>query len=150
MKFDNTVYTFLKELCSFHYKISRVDLIWDLIFPDSKGKWNHVTITKYMQTFYINHMNGHSCSLEVVPKEKVSVMKSFSVSSYEDSSENPARVWGHLIQSAFTWLNTVKKDWIKANRLVQEQYPLHYRLGIFSINISSLTGLKTSLHNKHV
>ncbi len=58
MKFENTVYTFLKELGQFDYKMSYADLIWDLIFPDSKAKWNHVRVTKYRRTFFISHIDG--------------------------------------------------------------------------------------------
>lgn len=84
MKFEDTVYAFLKELGHFDYDVSGVDLVWDLIFPDSKGKWKHVYVTKYRKTSYISHIDGNSCSLEVVPKKSVQAMVSFGFSSYED------------------------------------------------------------------
>ena len=130
MKFEDSVYAFLKELRHFDYDVSGVDLVWDLIFPDSKGKWNHVYVTKYRQTSYISHIDGNSCSLEVEPKKSVQAMVSFGFSSYEDGCDDPASVWEPMIASARAWLKTVRKDWIKAHMRVQEQYPLNRRFGI--------------------
>ncbi len=130
MKFEDTVYALLKELGHFDYDVSGVDLVWGMIFPDIKGNWNHVNVTKYKQAFYISHIDGHSCSLEVVPKKSVQAMASFSFSSFEDGSDDPARAWGPMIASARRWLKTVKKDWIRANKRVRELYPLNRRCGI--------------------
>jgi hypothetical protein len=130
MKFEDAVHAFLKELDHFDYDLSCVDLVWDLIFPDSKGKWYHVHVTKNRHTFYISHIDGNSCTLEAVPKKSVQVMGSLGFSSYEDGSDDPTGMWGPMIASARSWLKTVKKNWIKANKRIQELYPLNRRFGI--------------------
>ncbi len=130
MKFEDTVYAFLKELGHFDCHLSCADFIWEPIFPDGKDRWNHVHVTKYKQTFYISHIDGNNCGLEVVLNKSVQAMDSFGFSSYADGSDDLASVWGPLIASARTWLKTIRKDWIRTNRRVQEQYPLNRRFGI--------------------
>ena len=97
MKFEDTVYAFLKELSHFDYHLSCADFIWEPIFPDGNGRWNHVHVTKYKRIFYINHIDGNNCGLEVVPKKSVKAMDSFGFSSHEDGKDNLAGVWGPLI-----------------------------------------------------
>ncbi len=130
MKFEEKIYNFLKELDRIDHEISYTDLIWKLIFPDNKGKWNRVDIVKYIETYYISHIDGNSCSLEATPKKSVKAGESFGFSSYEDGREDPARVWGPMIESAVKWLNTIKKDWIKANNQIRKLYPINRRYGI--------------------
>ena len=130
MKFEDNVYTFLKELNDFAYSLSCADHVWNLIFPDHNDKWNHLHINKYRQTFYILHVDGKLGSLEVEPKKGVKAMESFGFSSYTLDSENLSRTWEPLITSARKWLKIVRKDWIKANKQVLEKYPLNRRHGI--------------------
>ncbi|MGA1842055.1 MAG: hypothetical protein ACMUIU_15660 [bacterium] len=130
MKFEDAVHTFLKELVHFDYDLSCTDLVWNLIFPDDKGKWYHMHITKYGHTFFISHIDGNSCSLEVVPKKSVQVMRSLGFSSYENGRVDPIDIWGSIIASACRWLKSVKQNWIKANKLTQELYPHNRRFGI--------------------
>ncbi len=130
MKFEDEVYAFLKELDRFDYDLSCADLVWDLIFPDNKGRWYHVHVIKYRHTFYISHIDGNSCALEAVPKKSVQVMVSSGISSYEYGSDDPTVIWGLIIASAHSWLKSVKKNWIKANKRIQELYPLNRRFGI--------------------
>ncbi len=35
--------------------------------PDGGGRWNHVRVTKYLQTYYVSHIDGKSVGLEAVP-----------------------------------------------------------------------------------
>lgn len=129
MKFEDTINIFLKSLRGFNYDISGLDLNWDLIFPDDKDHWNHIRIIKYEKTHYVHHIDGKTCSLEVGQGKSVQAMKSFGISSYEDGSDDPALVWGPMLESALAWLKLVKRDWIKANRHIQDHYPLNRRFG---------------------
>ncbi|MGA2261231.1 MAG: hypothetical protein ABSH28_07340 [Acidobacteriota bacterium] len=129
MKFDNALVAFLKELGRFEYHLSGSDFVWNLLFPDGVGRWNHVAVIKYRQTFYINHIDGKSVGLEVVPGKCVQAMASFGFSHSEEGRGDLPRVWGPLVASARAWLRMVKKDWIRAGRRVQ-QYPLNRRFGI--------------------
>ena len=40
--------------------------------------------------------------------------------------------WAHIIVSARKWLKFVGKNWIKANKQIQKEYPLDYRYGTVS------------------
>ena len=95
MEFEKTVYAFIKDLENFGYDLSCIDRIWNLIFPDGRGRWGHVHVTRYKETFYISHIDGNSCSLEVLPKKSVKVMDSFSLSGWEDGRDvtSPAAPW---------------------------------------------------------
>lgn len=130
MKFEDNVYTFLQEVGSFDHDISCHDLIWDLIFPDSTDRWNHIRITNYRQTYYVWQIDSRKCGLEVLPKKGVQVMASSEFSFYEAIPEDLASIWGPVIASACTWLKIIRKDWIKANKRVQQQYPLNRRYGM--------------------
>jgi len=41
-----------------------------------------------------------------------------------------ATVWEPLIESARKWLKAARKDWIKANKRIQVDYPLRHRYGV--------------------
>jgi len=41
-----------------------------------------------------------------------------------------AEAWERLISNARRWLTVVRRDWLKANRRVQTEYPLRFRYGI--------------------
>lgn len=109
MKFEESIYTFLKALKNYDYEISVLDQIWELIFPDNKSRWNHLRVTKYKKVYYLFHIDGKSCSLEVIPGKSINVMNSFGFSSYEDGSDYPERVWGPMIKTAITWLKKSAK-----------------------------------------
>lgn len=132
LNFEKIVYTFIKELDNFEYDLSVTDLVWNLIFPDKENKWNNVRVIKYRDTFYIYHIDGNSCGLEVVLKEFVKPMESFGFSSREEGYYDPASVWEPLIKTMNLWLKKVEKNWIKANKQVQELYPLTRRFGLVS------------------
>jgi len=109
MTFENTIYTFLNHLNHFDYDISYSDYIWTLIFPDSKGKWRHVVVTKYQEKYFMTHVESNICSLEVVPKKSVQVMNSSGFSHYQDHYYAPELAWGEIVKSANHWLKIVKK-----------------------------------------
>ena len=91
MIFVDTVYDFLRDLKQFDYDISNIDHLWDIIFPDSEGTWNHIHVTLYRKEFYFPHVDGRHCSLEVKPRRWVKVMDSFGSSAFEDGFDNPTR-----------------------------------------------------------
>ena len=101
-----------------------------MIFPDSQEKWHHVCVVKYKEEFFISHVDGDNCGLEVLPNKRVKAMDSFGVSYKDDGRDDPQRVWSQLILAIRKWMKTVVKDWIKANKHVLTQYPLHCRYGI--------------------
>lgn len=130
MHFESNVYALIKELKKFDYKTSSIDHIWDVIFPDKKDKWHHVRITQYHDVYYIFLIDDDSCSLEVSAKKEIKAMESFGSSSRNNGSHDTAAAWGDLIIAANTWLKTVKKDWIKANKQAHTLYPINRRCGI--------------------
>lgn len=120
MKFENNVNNFIQELEQFEYKLDYVDHIWHIIFPDKKGKWHHLRAIKYNKVYYIDVFADDLSTLEVASNKNV------KVDTYDNRSNVP---WDNLITSARSWFKLARKDWIKANRLVQKNYPLNRRLG---------------------
>lgn len=118
-----TLQTFLNELKGFIPVLSSMDLVWELLFPDAKKQWHHLQVRKYKDTFYITDINGRCESIEVGELEGTQPETSSHCSHRNNSG------WKDLIQSALNWFKLVRKDWIKANRQIQEEYPLRYRYG---------------------
>ncbi len=130
MELTTSTFGLVKELDAFSYELSVLDHVWNVLFPD-QGKWHHLHVNKYRRTFYITHINGDGGALEVEPKKGVRAMDSMGASFYSLENHGPlAAVWKQLIASALKWLKVVRKDWIKANKRIQAEYPLHYRYGI--------------------
>lgn len=143
MKFKRMVYNFLTELHKFDHEMSCLDLVWNIIFPDSKGKWLEVNVIKYKETYYISCIDGETCSLEVVLNKSVNVTDSIGRSPVIMERDDLDRIWGPLIIAAMNWFKVVQKDWIKAHRRVVAEYPLKNRYGIVpsSIITASLTDI---------
>lgn len=131
MNFEDNVYTLIKELDLFDYKIESIDHIWHIIFPNKKGKWNHLRVTKYNGVYYIDLFDDELSTLEVTPNKGIEVGQAFGGMSPfgHHHNDEPDAIWGDLIIAVLDWLKVVKKDWIKANKLVQENYPLNCRQG---------------------
>ncbi len=77
MKFEDNVFTFLKELSDFTYDLDYLDHKWNIIFQELNGAWNHLHVTKYKGTFYIIHIDGGLGSLEVMPEKSVKGTRGF-------------------------------------------------------------------------
>ena len=108
-----------------------VDRVWDILFPVKEKQWHHLHVNKYKQTFYITHINGDGGTIEVELKKDVQILDSIGTRS--SSIENHGQltvIWATLIKSAHKWLKTATKDWIKTNKRIQVEYPLHQRYGI--------------------
>ena len=131
MKLTASTFAFVKELGDFSYELSALDRVWNILFPDKGEKWYHLHVNKYKHTFYITHVNGDGGGLEVEPEKAVRAMDSLGASSYPgDNHGQLTTAWEPLITSARKWLMVVRKDWIKANKRIQVEYPLRYRYGV--------------------
>ena len=142
--FEKNVYGLIAELKQFDYTIESIDHIWDVIFPHKTTRtavYHHIRMTQYKDTFYIGHIDGELCCLEIQVNTSVQAAPSFGSSHRE---EDPAKGWDALISSARNWLKIVKKDWIKANKQVWQSYPLNRRYGIVCNSL-----VRTSLSSMH-
>ena len=131
-KLSKYMIIFLKELQKFDYDLSVNDPVWKVLFKDLYSKWRCIHVVLYQESFYITDIEGESGVLEVKSSESINMIVSRFQSHpkpvYED--EYMLGVWENLISSAHKWLRYVKKDWIRANKQVQNEYPLNYRYGI--------------------
>ncbi len=130
MELTASTFDLVKELGDFSYELSALDRVWNILFPGKGKNWNHLHVNKYKRTFYITHVDGGG-GLEVEPKKGIRAMDSMGASSYSvDKHGQLATVWEPLIASARKWLKVARKDWIKANKRIQVEYPLRYRYGV--------------------
>ena len=132
MDFETLIYAFVRELRDFDYALSCTDHVWNVLFPDEKGRWNHLNINKYKRTFYIAHINGDYEVLEVEPGKAVRVgdIMGSSHALWKQTPEYLDETWRPLIVAARRWLRITRTDWIRAGKRVQAEYPLDYRCGI--------------------
>jgi hypothetical protein len=131
MKLTTLIFDFLKELKEFSCTLSGMDRVWNILFPQQGKEWHHLNVTRYKHTFYITHISGNGGSLEVEPEKGIYAIEPLSTSSYPVENHNPMVVlWEPLIVSAHNWLKVVRRDWTKANIIIQIEYPLRYRYGI--------------------
>ena len=116
---EEYAYQFIKELKKFDYEISGPDFIWKVLFKDQKEKWRYIHITKYQNTYYINHIDGELGTLEVDTGKSVKIIHPdpFSESRPFYPDEPLIKEWMDMITFAGKWLKFVEKDWIKANLL---------------------------------
>jgi hypothetical protein len=101
-----------RELCQ---RVESADHIWRLIFPDANGKWYKIYVVNYHETYYITHIDGNSCPIELNPEGKIKESETFGSSSFDAGRGEPERVWNGIIVSARTWMGLAAKDWIRAN-----------------------------------
>ena len=64
---EQQTYQFLKALGKFDYALSSLDRVWKVLFKGPGQQWNYLYISKYHKTYFINHVNGESGTLEVEP-----------------------------------------------------------------------------------
>lgn len=130
MNFETNTYALIKELKDFQYELRSIDHVWDFIFPDKKEKFYHIIVNKYHETYYLSHVDGDLCGLEIIPGKEVKAAETFSSSPWRNHhQEDLSKIWGDLITYARKWLVIVKKDWIKANKKIVTTYPLNRRQG---------------------
>ena len=86
---------------------------------------------QYQDVFYISQIDGNLCTLEVRIKKGIQAAQT-DFCRHCDSSYDLPRGWNDIISSARLWLNTVRKDWVKANKQIHTAYPMNRRYGIVS------------------
>jgi len=126
-----SIFDFVKELEEFCHELSVLDHVWNVLFPDQGKNWHHLNVNKYKHIFYITHVSGVGGGLEVEPKKGVRAMDYLRASSYSIGNHGQlAAAWEPLIVSARKWLKGARKDWIKASKRIQVEYPLRNRYGV--------------------
>lgn len=144
MSLTISTYNLLQELDDFSYSMSSSDRVWNILCPSGSSDWSHLRVSKYRETYYLSHINGNSGTLEFEPDQEVRVLSGAEYASCRGlKGYKTAAAWELLLSSAAGWLKIVRKDWIKANRRVREEYPLNDRYGIVSHAIirASLPGM---------
>ena len=135
MTFQDCIDAFLQELSHFDYGLSSIDHIWNILFPYARDKWTHIHINRYRQVYFISQFtesNRDDRGLEVEPGKSVKPLDTMRTSSSRNLDDDSvlAAYWKPLIIAAHKWLRAVSRDWIKANKKVQLEYPLNRRYGI--------------------
>ena len=131
MELTALIFDFVKELEEFSHELSVLDHVWNVLFPDQGKKWHDLNVNKYKHTFYITHVSGDAGGLEVEPKKGARATDYLRASSYSIENHGQlAAAWEPLIVSARKWLKITRKDWIKANKRIQVEYPLRNRYGV--------------------
>ena len=143
MTFQNSIDSFLQELSHFEYGLSSINHVWNIFFPCAavrpgsyaKDKWTHIHINNYRQVYFISQYDERDTAetgLEVEPGKSVKPLDTMGTSASWNLEEDSllAAKWKPLIAAARKWLGTVRRDWIKANKKVQLEYPLNRRYGI--------------------
>lgn len=131
MSLTISTYNLLQELDDFSYSMSSSDRVWNILCPSGSNHWHHLRVSRYRETFYLSHINGNSGTLEIEPGQEVRVLSAAEYASCRGLNRGrTAAAWELLLTSASAWLKVVRKDWIKANRRVREEYPLSDRYGI--------------------
>ena len=128
MELTESTYALLRELDDFSPALSGADLVWDILFPAGAARWHHLRVTKYKDTFYLALISGSGGSLEAKPEGCVSALPDPGALSHP--GQRRSQMWWTLISSACSWLNVVRKDWIKANKRIRDEYPLRDRYGL--------------------
>jgi len=121
-RLDQLLFSFVQEIQAFHYTISSLDHIWDVLFPSQDDKWHHLRIVNYMESYMFVDISGNAGGLEFPKPEEVRP-------SYGFERTQPD-LWPELIISALAWLKRLRKDWIANSKRVQLEYPLDLRQGI--------------------
>jgi hypothetical protein len=132
MELKASVFAFVKQLANFSFELSVLDCVWNILFPDQGKKWNYLHISKYKRIIYITDVGGELGGMEVEPNKGMRATAPTEASSRycAEKYDQPATAWEPLITSACKWLEVVRKDWIRANKRVQVEYPLRHRYGV--------------------
>lgn len=131
MQLEKSIYAFIKTLERFDYQLPSMDPTWEILFPDSSSKWQFLHVSKYRETFYMVDIIGEKGSLEVEPGKSVKIKdgSGFSEARLFYPDEDLKEEWEKLIAFAGNWLTFVERDWIKANKQIQLEFPLKFRIG---------------------
>lgn len=125
----NQMVRLLNGLKRFEHDFSGADCMWNILFPDQRGNWNYLRITKYRDTACLIHMDRDLPGLEVAPGERAKTLSGFGQAVCLDE-DSVSEQWNLLAADACSWLTKAEKDWIRSNQRVQIEYPLERRYGI--------------------
>lgn len=120
-KHDQLLFSFMEELQAFHYSVSSLDRIWEVLFPSRDDTWHHLKIVNYLESYVLVDIAGNAGALEFQEPGGIRPVQGFEESRLD--------LWGELIGSARAWLKLVRKDWIATNKRVQQEFPLELRQG---------------------
>ena len=126
--FEEKVYAFISQLKDFEYAIQSIDKIWQFIFPHKQTVYR-ISVVKYQETFYIHHVDGRLCSLEVQLNKSIQAAPSFGY-SHDDGRYHPEQKWRSSSQRLIDGSWWCRRIRIKSNRQVISAYPLNRRYGI--------------------
>jgi hypothetical protein len=118
---DQLLLSFVDEIHAFHYTISSLDRIWDVLFPGENDKWHHLRIVKYQERYFFIDIAGNTGGLEFQKLHGISPLSGFEIPEIDS--------WAKLIGHARAWLKLLRKDWIATNKRVQLEFPLNLRQG---------------------
>ena len=104
---------FIKDLNQFEADRIGRDSTWDILFVDKRNHPCYLRVTHYRSIYYLTAFDKDLDLLEI----------------REDQLIEEGNEWGKIIQDAHEWLKFAKKNWIKANKYMQENYPLDCRYG---------------------
>ena len=131
MELTASVFELIKELEGFSYELSGLDRVWHVLFPDQREKWHQLHVNKYKRIFYITHVSGDAGGLQVEPGKGVRATDLLRADSRPvENHDQLAAVWEPLIAAARKWLDVARRDWIKAYRRMQVEYPFRNRYGL--------------------
>jgi len=131
MAMMTAAFDLVKKLGEFAPGLSGGDPTWNILFPDQKGRWHQLHVSEYRSSFYVSDATGTEGALRVEPNKTAEIVDVLGVSrpslEYDD---HLAASWESVLLAAHRWLEVVSRDWIRANRRVQTEYPLSFRYGI--------------------
>lgn len=122
-------------LKQFDFELSNLDPTWNILFPTLKKKWHVLQVTKYKKTFYLRCLSNYdigTLELETRKKPRIAEAGAFKQSRTLSIEEELNKEWTELLTFVKKWLEFAKKDWIKVNKKVYEQFPFSYRYGTVS------------------
>jgi len=122
-EFASALYAFISSLNGYEYSLSYRDRIWNILFPDKNKHWQHLQIQQYERTYYVSHINGDSCTLEVIPNENFTPSQQFCLNTSESGFYNPAEVVGGI-----QLLMMLTNGWKKSEKIGYAQTGCYWKI----------------------
>lgn len=119
---EQLLFSFVQELQGFHYTMSSLDHIWDVLFPTQDTKWHYLRVVKYLERYMFLDISGEAGGFEFLLPDEVKPLSGFDRCQLS--------VWPELIASSIAWLKRLRKDWIASSKRVYLEYPLELRQGV--------------------
>ncbi len=113
---EQHLFSFVQEIQRFHYTISSLDHLWEVLFPTQDTKWHHLRVVKYLESYMVIDISGRAGGLEFILPNTIKPL-----SGFETPQES---IWTELIALSTAWLEQLRKDWIAKSKRMQLEYPL--------------------------